>query len=405
MASFDASAAAGEDAILTREELLTPVVLSRLLGFAVERAELTNLAGEGGLSGGILNRVHVYAEGDAVKHTFVLKNEGGWAGNKAAGLAREGLFYKHFAPTLRAHGVSLPVVYYAHGDMSSGQKLILLEDIKDGVQAGYFFGPGSPHNWTKDLEKITGGEGAPSALDITRKAFSIAAKLHAKYWRDESLLQMHFLKGVDWRQGKGEEAYMSTQRQAADAWESLRAKMSADGGGDGGSGVVWDDYLLEVMDSSMSKISWKTYQQDVASATAWTLMHSDCHPANMMWQAAEQRLVLLDWEVVGLGSGPQDLAQFVISHMNPALRKEHEMELLRAYYAELLAERPELQHSYSFDQCLRDYVAGGSERWVWLLALLVTICPPPMVQYFHDQLCAFMKDHNITALSVGMPRI
>eukprot|EP00287_Rhodomonas_sp_CCMP768_P024463 CAMPEP_0202849904 /NCGR_PEP_ID=MMETSP1389-20130828/82150_1 /ASSEMBLY_ACC=CAM_ASM_000865 /TAXON_ID=302021 /ORGANISM="Rhodomonas sp., Strain CCMP768" /LENGTH=51 /DNA_ID=CAMNT_0049528015 /DNA_START=1 /DNA_END=152 /DNA_ORIENTATION=- len=35
-------------------------------------------------------------------------------------------------------------------------------------------------------------------------------------------------------------------------------------------------------------------------------------------------LKLIDWEMVGVGSGPQDLAQYMISHATPALRQECE---------------------------------------------------------------------------------
>lgn len=44
----------------------------------------------------------------------------------------------------------------------------------------------------------------------------------------------------------------------------------------------------------------------------------------------------LDWEMVGLGSGPQEVAQYVISHMEPSTRRECEKELLDAYYDQLI---------------------------------------------------------------------
>ena len=44
-------------------------------------------------------------------------------------------------------------------------------------------------------------------------------------------------------------------------------------------------------------------------------------------------------ENVGIGSGPQELGQFLISHMDPTLRKEVERELVEHYYQELLRTR------------------------------------------------------------------
>ena len=43
----------------------------------------------------------------------------------------------------------------------------------------------------------------------------------------------------------------------------------------------------------------------------------------------KDELVLVDFEVVGVGSGPQDIGQYMISHLTPEKRKKNEMELLR----------------------------------------------------------------------------
>lgn len=131
--------------------------------------------------------------------------------------------------------------------------------------------------------------------------------------------------------------------------------------------------------------------------------------------------MLLDFEVVGLGSGAQDLAQYLISHASRADRQQHEEALLRDYYEHLTgsagtgaeagagagatsgsavsAER------YSFEQCRRDYIAGGVGRWVWLLGLLANMCPDAMVQFFHDQVLHFMLDHGVTPENIEMPRV
>jgi hypothetical protein len=115
-------------------------------------------------------------------------------------------------------------------------------------------------------------------------------------------------------------------------------------------------------------------------------------------------LVVLDWEAVGLGSGLQDLSQYLISHMAPATRRTCEDRLVREYYRELMAGGVHAE-DYPFTQCWADYVAGGSERWVWLMALLSGMCPDALNQYFQDQVAAFLHDHVITPTSIGMPRV
>ena len=94
--------------------------------------------------------------------------------------------------------------------------------------------------------------------------------------------------------------------------------------------------------------------------------------------------------------------------MAPEARREVEHKLVEKYYAELTGGKYEngpTSSNYTWEMCWREYIHGGAERWVWLLAFLATLCPDKMTQYFHDQLLAFMLDHNITAENVGMPRV
>ena len=196
----------------------------------------------------------------------------------------------------------------------------------------------------------------------------------------------------------------------------------------GTSTVQWDAHLLQCMEASFAKISWTDYQQTVQSAEyQWTLVHGDFHPANIMWRWVQEQQeggsntteaveaggspVILDFEVVGLGSGAQDLAQYLISHMEPQQRRACEEALLADYYAHLTGTAgvegapavPPTQYSYA--QCQQDYVQGGVGRWVWMLGLLAGMCPDNMTQYFHDQLRHFIADHGVTPASMPMPRV
>lgn len=214
--------------------------------------------------------------------------------------------------------------------------------------------------------------------------------------------------------GQGEDSWQKSQDTASGLWAKTQEKISA-----GTSAVKWDARLLQCMDASIAKISWEAYQREIQSSEyQWTLVHGDFHPANIMWQwgSGEQAgvPVLLDFEVVGLGSGAQDLAQYLISHMSPADRRVHEEALLRDYYAHLTGAietgAPGTQFyvdsaSYTYEHCQRDFVAGGVGRWVWMLALLSGMCPDVMVQYFHDQVLHFIVDHGVTPETMPMPRV
>jgi len=209
---------------------------------------------------------------------------------------------------------------------------------------------------------------------------------------------------------------MAAQNTAISNMAKLRIKMDS-----GTSKVVWDAHLLSCLEASLAKVSWESYQAEINDPSRpWTLVHGDFHPANMLWRwgseagvgSAPGGPVMLDFELVGLGNGPQDLAQYLISHMEPAARRVHEEALLQDYYAHLTGTGEACtgtKHvdpaTYSYAQCKEDFVAGGTGRWLWFMPVLDSMCPDKMTQYFHDQTAAFLKDHGVTPENVPMPRV
>lgn len=376
--------------------------------------------------------------------TFVLKSTKASRMEQShhLGLAREAIFYKQFGEKYKKF---LPEVYYTYGDMNCGNKYIILEDLSDGVQSGYFFGSGSPLNWGKDLDIARKGIEVPME-NVVEHAIMVAARLHGPHWKKAELLHedMSWLRGSEWQKGRGEESWQEGQAHALSCWEKTKLKMENEY-----YGVTWDPDIMWLMDASFNKTSWTDFQERIQSSS-WTLVHGDFHPANMMWRPDEDdreamlkakldrdwghhlegkhaeedlhphvhhpkhhhqlhNVVLLDWEVVGLGSGSQDLGQYFISHMTPRERRDCEEHMLRLYYSQLLSYGSvswlKGKNKYTWEQCWDEYVSGGAERWVFLLAVLSATSPDDMVQYFHDQLKSFVSDHEVTPESIGMPRL
>merc|ERR1712232_1492663 len=167
----------------------------------------------------------------------------------------------------------------------------------------------------------------------------------------------------------------------------------------------------------MGGISWEGQLRRLRVEGHWTLVHGDCWPGNFMWMTKERDSVrIIDWEMVGLGSGPQDLGQYVISNMDPVERKECERELIEAYVDELVRTRirmntpdrveddPSTDYDAMLEYCWQEYKIGGVERWVWFLAYFVGIEMYDVAQFFHDQLSCFMKDHSLTEADISQPR-
>lgn len=377
--------------------------LSSKLGREVRRATVRPLDKVGGMAGDF--RVIEAEEADSSITKLVAKTvpEEKRSLSVSLGLPREALFYANLAPSL---GDAVPHCFHAHGDLETGEKLLLLECLEDHVPAGLFFGPGNPNNWGVDLAALGVAADAPCER-LAERSFEAFARLHARFWRDGALLSKRWLRGAGWHQGEDQPSWEESQRLAREAWQKLSAALAQ-----GTSSLVVDAHLRHCLEASFAKVSWADFQARVRESP-WTLVQGDCHPGNVLCgRGGDGALKLIDFEMVGLGSGPQELGQFLISHMEPSARRRCERDLVRGYHGHLVdalrsAGKSEEAEAYSFERCWADYVAGGMGRWLWFVPYLAGVCPPKVAQYFVDQLAAFVRDHvpEGEAGAVGQPRV
>ena len=316
------------------------------------------------------------------------------------GLAREAIFYKEFAHELPKE--SSPKIYYSFGDFSTGRKCIIMEDLHDAIDSGVLFGPGNPNNWKRDLVQLSAkaGDPPPSSKQVALVTFREIAKIHATYWNNADLLMSDkvWLRGQEWLQGKGRAKWEASQNLACNFWKKYVEMESRDGK----PLIEWDRNVRASVEKAFQNISWEAQLQRLHNANGnWTLVHGDFWPGNVMWMTKERNSIrFLDWEMVGLGSGPQDLGQYVISNMDPSERKECENQLFDAYFEELQKQSIDCSRDY----CWKEYTVGAVERWLWFLAYFVGNGMGEWGQFFHNQLSFFMKDHGITAVNVTQPR-
>lgn len=76
-----------------------------------------------------------------------------------------------------------------------------MQDLSQYVQAGYYFGPGNPGNWGKDLDLLI-FKSQIASVEVLRLAFHDAAKLHAQYWKNTNLIKYKWLRCSDWIVGE-----------------------------------------------------------------------------------------------------------------------------------------------------------------------------------------------------------
>jgi hypothetical protein len=161
-------------------------------GFSLDETDMAKLNTSSGLR---FAKVQI-ADGATVG--LVCKVTVGSAMSQQMGLAREAHFYRQWSSLQTADGSTcelnmvLPRVFHAEGDMTTGDKVVVMHDMSSThVQLGYFYGPGNPNNWGKDLETLTSK--LPRRLDVadaTRMAFQCAAKLHAPFWGCRALTEL-----------------------------------------------------------------------------------------------------------------------------------------------------------------------------------------------------------------------
>lgn len=351
-------------------------------------------------------------------NTIVLKQtpktSRGIGTSRSLGLAREALFYRHLGSQLAGDDLSIPTVYYAHGNMETGEKAILMEDLSSScLDSGVLFGPGNPNNWNRDLPALIGGAygeaGPPPASMVAEITFRAIAGVHARFWRDTTLLGEPWLRGSEWLKGEGRAAWEASQGLIKGIYEAgIETKLES-----------WDPLVKEILEHAMDGISWEArLERWNAAESNWTLVHGDFWPGNVLLSkdvTADTGIgvnvvggvKVLDWEMVGLGSGPQDLGQYVLSNMETEERRDCEEGLVRAYWEELIDHGVDAG-AFPWDECWREYRIGGVERFLWFL---VYFCGQPdgspllrWGQFFHDQIAGFVRDHDLRPCDFVQPR-
>ncbi|KAL3922835.1 MAG: hypothetical protein SGILL_001990 [Bacillariaceae sp.] len=344
--------------------------------------------------------------------TLIIKqvSESGKPLSQQLGLAREALFFNQLASKVKFNRKGdddtecIPKVYYSWGDMASGSKIVVMEDLSnDYLDSGILFGPGNPNNWKRDLpakiaEAYPSPAKAPSSAEVANETFLAIAQVHATFWKSKDLLKDEYswLRGANWVNGNDEASWKASQGLIQGMWASIADTID--------DKITWDPLVKSILTKAMDGISWEAQLERLnANGANYTLAHGDFWPGNVMISKKNVHdLKCLDWEMVGVGSGPQDLGQYVLSNMDPQERRDCEAEVIRNYHNEVVRLGVDL----SWEECWKEYTIGGLERWLWFLVYFCGQSGPLLswAQFFHDQVKEFVHDHGIKPEDVTQPR-
>ena len=277
---------------------------------------------------------------------------------QARGLARQFKFYEREVEFYRrlAKDISLPnprCLYAAH-DPKTDDFLLLLEDLGD-------------HRLGDQLKGCSAEEAFGAAGQI--------ATLHAEWWDSPKLKQLDWIPLGESDLNKGGMALYP---------------------------IAWPLYLQQYgagLPEDMKRIGERLSDQiagmlDRTRDRPRTICHGDYRLDNMFFagRPGQPGLTLVDWQITFRGTGTYDIGYFASQSLPPALRREIELDMLRAYHDRLVELGVK---NYSFADCIDDY------RWT----LLFCFCYPVMAGGLGDvsnergvALAKAMTDRSVSAI-------
>lgn len=225
---------------------------------------------------------------------------------------REVRFYRELAASAR---IAVPACYGAQMDAQGGFAL-LLEDLA----------PAEPGDQFRGLEE-----------DAALRAVREAARLHAAFW---DLGDDPALSWLDTDSGAqpfyGPEVFRST-------WPQFRSRYRD---------RLSDDHR-RVCDALFEK--FEAY--DAPRTRPRCITHNDFRPDNML--LGQDRLTVVDWQSVALGSNAVDVAYLIGGAYSPDARREAEPVLIAAYREELAQQGIKNQTRDEFEQEYRHFTFAG----------------------------------------------
>jgi hypothetical protein len=236
------------------------------------------------------------------------------AGVTGGNYVREVMFYRHLASTAL---VSTPRWYVAEVDEVSGEFVLLLEDLAPAEQGDQLKGV---------------------SLDQARLVVDEAAKLHGSHWGDESLNEHAWMVG----------SHRASRTISPEDIQALER----------GFRERYAERLAPAVAEASAYLAARIQRFRILHQGPRCVIHYDFRPDNMMFAspAGGRPVTVLDWQSVGLGTGPVDLAYFLAGALAPDVRRAHEAALLARYHEGLIGLGV---RDYDTEALRRGYALGG----------------------------------------------
>ncbi|KAF9085729.1 hypothetical protein BGX23_009426 [Mortierella sp. AD031] len=385
-------------------------------GATITSADFLGLDGNRGLAGVMTKIVVTYTlsdnkdgKDDSHQVHLIMKRSAdkrmARLGSIISGNAREVIFYGSDLAKELLPSTLLPKIYYTHGSIWLGEYVVVMEDIKKRraeelaqdqtntsrkppVDVNFVFG-----NQIWGLPDSIDPTTLPQSIDMLDHMFLTAAEMHAQHWNDKRLLELDWLKTTGWYKGTNRVGWEWSVQAGHFGWEKGKA-MSASGEFE----VKYSDKVVKVMDDAFKRASWDRLQKRLQDKSLpFTLTHGDFHAANTILDRSSATepasICMYDWSEVCIWEPTTDLGQTIISDVPVSVFKTHARVALKKYWGRLIELGAFEPEEYPFETCWRSFLRGGIEKWLWTFGILCSYpgMPAKAVQYFHDQILAFIE--------------
>jgi hypothetical protein len=204
----------------------------------------------------------------------------------------EASFYRELAASLP---VRTPECWYAHHDPETNAYVVVLEDVAPAQQGDQMRG---------------------CTVAEIEAAVDELALLHGPRWGDPRLPEL------TWIRKPTPETTATTVSLVTWAAQSFREHYA---------GRIAPD-TLALVDRLVPRLAYYL----AVPPEPWTVVHGDFRADNLLFGG--ERVVVVDWQTVGLGAGPSDLAYLLGASLTPDVRRTEESRLVDRYVAALEAQ-------------------------------------------------------------------
>jgi hypothetical protein len=238
---------------------------------------------------------------------------------------REGVFYRDIAPMLS------PVVeraWFADGDRATGLGVVVMPDLRGKVE----------------FCRIT----SPLSADEVADGLGVIARYQADTW-NAPVLHDHYIFDAPVTRTNGTGQYFATMdHERVGYFLGLPLRTAA--------------IPTELHDPDrIIDLFWRWVDLDRTDVDVLT--HGDAHMGNW-YRRRDSTLGVMDWQVISRGRPSHDVAYFMTSALEPAVRRSNERDLLRTYLDELAAAGAPAPDFATMLLNYRQDVAYGLMAWL-----------------------------------------